>query len=374
MDPIKISQEWFDTYAAAKERMLELQATGHLVRLVRADGKKGSKFLGNIFVEYTKIPGLKSFGNPPMKSTDFQAVIVEDEVFCRGCIHLPSLKNKHALPIFPHDTWPAPGPTCTVCGKLHTYMVLERQGLENPPRKAHHGGQGMDAWNRAILKAFNLGMRHGENAASWQEQYMFGGRVTRGGDEAARKIIEGIDEGDPEVMDPLEAMVPNLSGEWGGEMTPQMLEEAVGAKESDDMALAQSYEDGAHEGFFKEIYRLAKSMTHENPKRAPLTVVGKRCTLIEGSVGSWKGKMGRILGDTEGNIIIEGDFTGVGFSPAKIGLLEAIEYLDDAKARKEGLDADGRPWRHDFKTQDVTILRIPGGILIVGDKPLWEVR
>jgi hypothetical protein len=123
----------------------------------------------------------------------------------------------------------------------------------------------------AITYARGVGDRDGRSAASWFEMDAFGGRVTRGAGDAARRIIKGIDDGDPEVLDALPS--PDLSGEWADRVTgPSLAADALGAAGLDDpdaKAYREAYERwfddicGAYEAAFtdaatEEVYRTAK--------------------------------------------------------------------------------------------------------------------
>ena len=60
----------------------------------------------------------------------------------------------------------------------------------------------------------------------------------------AQKILDGIDDGDPEIMD----LCPNpLSGEWAGES----LKEIFGR--SPTRSMMDNYENGYRDGFFSSL-------------------------------------------------------------------------------------------------------------------------
>lgn len=67
--------------------------------------------------------------------------------------------------------------------------------------------------------------------------------------ETARRLLEGIEAGDPEIMDLQPAP---LSGEWAGES----MRELLGADEENEEA-ADAYEAGYEEGFWGEVTRAA---------------------------------------------------------------------------------------------------------------------
>ncbi len=70
---------------------------------------------------------------------------------------------------------------------------------------------------REIIREAKAAGRHaGEAAASWATD----GNTTP---ETARRIIDGYNDGDPEICDAFR--VPDLSGEYAGDPTPQSLAE-----------------------------------------------------------------------------------------------------------------------------------------------------
>lgn len=116
--------------------------------------------------------------------------------------------------------------------------------------------------------AYDIGRRHGRNAADWAIQDLWGGRATRGEKENAQRILKGIEEGDPEVMDAFK--LPDLSGEWADGMTPQSLYEAIGVSEEEadgDDSYSEQYEQGVSDGFWGRLESSAKSFleSNENP-------------------------------------------------------------------------------------------------------------
>ena len=82
------------------------------------------------------------------------------------------------------------------------------------------------AYDRAVAYAAERGRQDGGNAAGWYVQDAFGGRVTRGNDDAARRILAGIDAGDPAVLDTLPRA--DLSGQWADTLTgPALVADAL---------------------------------------------------------------------------------------------------------------------------------------------------
>jgi hypothetical protein len=59
----------------------------------------------------------------------------------------------------------------------------------------------------AIGKAGEIGREHGENAAEWWQQDALGGRATGDTATTARSVLQGIDGGDPAILDTLPAYV-----------------------------------------------------------------------------------------------------------------------------------------------------------------------
>lgn len=97
-------------------------------------------------------------------------------------------------------------------------------------------------------KAYRAGRERGKNAGSW----VIDGNTST---EAAKRILQGIEDGDPEVMD----MQPMpLSGEWAGESISELSDE-YGINLSDDDK-ATDFEDGFSDGFWREVERSAKAI------------------------------------------------------------------------------------------------------------------
>lgn len=80
------------------------------------------------------------------------------------------------------------------------------------------------------------GAEHGHNAATWIEV----------DESSAASIIQGYEDGDPEVMDIAPAP---LSGEWAGESLAEL-----GLAEASDEDLSD-YENGYSEAFWTELIR-----------------------------------------------------------------------------------------------------------------------
>ena len=115
-----------------------------------------------------------------------------------------------------------------------------------------------------VSTARELGEEHGRNAADWFAQDAFGGRHTGDSKAAARRILQQLDDGDPELWDA--ANVPNLSGEWADSMTTRRLSlycaTAVGHDHDNidpdtEDRLAGYYEDAAQEQWSYRVHKMA---------------------------------------------------------------------------------------------------------------------
>jgi hypothetical protein len=80
-------------------------------------------------------------------------------------------------------------------------------------------------WKAGAIKQ---GREDGDGAAGWWIQENGGGRDTRGAKalgEMAERVLTGIDDGDPEILDAIPR--PDLSGEWADRMTADDLVEGL---------------------------------------------------------------------------------------------------------------------------------------------------
>lgn len=108
---------------------------------------------------------------------------------------------------------------------------------------------------KATETARRLGLSAGRAAASWY----FDGNTK---DETYARVRQGIDDGDPEVLDTFK--FPDLSGEWADGLTPDALMGNVYAHpermmdRQDDICAA--WEEGAQEGYMAEIERVLSEM------------------------------------------------------------------------------------------------------------------
>lgn len=74
--------------------------------------------------------------------------------------------------------------------------------------------------------AAELGAEHGKNAASWWEMDAIGGRASGNPAETARRVLQGLEDGDPVIYDAIPHA--DLSGEWAGDMTgPELVDYAL---------------------------------------------------------------------------------------------------------------------------------------------------
>lgn len=136
------------------------------------------------------------------------------------------------------------------------------QILEDSGRLAPNGGRGEPMSNytetEIVAAATACGSDHGRNAGAWV--------LDGNSDEAtARRILEGIAEGDQEIMDMMPAP---LSGEWAGESVPELVH-ASGLDwdrlHTDDMAdrndvdtWADAYEEAFSAAYWAEVERAAR--------------------------------------------------------------------------------------------------------------------
>ena len=109
---------------------------------------------------------------------------------------------------------------------------------------------------RDILRAARRdGKAAGIGAAGWALDF---GRMTSAQErETAERVIRGIEEGDPAVLDSFR--VPNLSGEFADDPTPRSLAEDYGLSEDDPRAewlpdeICTAWEDAASESFWRKL-------------------------------------------------------------------------------------------------------------------------
>lgn len=97
-----------------------------------------------------------------------------------------------------------------------------------------------------LLGAEQCGTEAGKAAASWA----FDGDTDR---ETYAKVLKGIEDGDPEIMDMQPAP---LSGEWAGESIPEL--SARYGIDLEDEEIADRFEEAYSQAFWDEIERTAR--------------------------------------------------------------------------------------------------------------------
>lgn len=97
-------------------------------------------------------------------------------------------------------------------------------------------------------EAYRAGYDHGQARGSW----VLDGNSTV---ETARRIVEGYNDGDPEIMDMQPAP---LSGEWAGESIPEMSD--YFDMDLSDETVADDFEQGFSDGYWTEILTTAREM------------------------------------------------------------------------------------------------------------------
>lgn len=127
---------------------------------------------------------------------------------------------------------------------------------------------------RLASDARHLGVLRGEAAGSW----VIDGNTS---EAEARAILQGYEDGDPEVMD----LQPSpLSGEWAGDPTPQSLMAELGVHHlpygdktdsEEESDLADAYEEGFGEGFWNEVQRAARAKLGVRFKKTKPFEVGR---------------------------------------------------------------------------------------------------
>ncbi len=97
-------------------------------------------------------------------------------------------------------------------------------------------------------QAQELGAYYGRNVGSW----VIDGNTDR---ETAARILQGYDDGDPEIMD----MQPSpLSGEWADDPTPTSVLAELGADDDNSSDLLDAFEAAFSEAYWDEVIRAAK--------------------------------------------------------------------------------------------------------------------
>lgn len=100
----------------------------------------------------------------------------------------------------------------------------------------------------SVTEAHSAGYDRGQTSGSW----VIDGNTS---EDHARRLLAGITDGDPEIMD----MAPApLSGEWAGESIPELSDE-YGIDLTDETN-ADEFEQGFSEGFWDEVETSAKAV------------------------------------------------------------------------------------------------------------------
>ena len=120
-------------------------------------------------------------------------------------------------------------------------------------------------WAQFKADMAKAGKADGKNAAEWATQDLWGGRVTRGERQTAQRFLDGIEEGDPEIIDLIPRL--DLSGQWADGVT----EEDVLAncdvdtdRDPEDLEeLIEAYRDAYDTAAIEEIERSARAFLED---------------------------------------------------------------------------------------------------------------
>jgi len=96
-------------------------------------------------------------------------------------------------------------------------------------------------------RAHELGRDHGGDTASW----VIDGNTS---EDFCRKVIEGYDDGDPEIMDMQPAA---LDGQWADAPTPLHIRQALGIENAPSDEVLDAYEEGFSEGYWHTVIQAA---------------------------------------------------------------------------------------------------------------------
>lgn len=104
-----------------------------------------------------------------------------------------------------------------------------------------------------LERAEEAGYEHGVAAGSW----VVDGRTSP---EVARRLLDGVADGDPLVVDLLPSSP--LSGEWAGDPSPRDVLESFDLDEDDDLAdeVLTAYEAGFSRGVQDEAVKAARAL------------------------------------------------------------------------------------------------------------------
>lgn len=107
--------------------------------------------------------------------------------------------------------------------------------------------------DRIENSARRQGIADGKGVGSW----VIDGNTS---EETARRILQGLEDGDPEIIDGLPS--GPLSGEWADGLLPRDVLGWYGLLEDDDEAddVLRAYEDGWSEGMVDEVERAARAL------------------------------------------------------------------------------------------------------------------
>lgn len=114
----------------------------------------------------------------------------------------------------------------------------------------------------ARLVAASLGTDAGKSAASWA----FDGNTDT---NVYRKVLTGLEDGDPAILDAYGPASGWLSGEWADAPTPQTLAGDLSLDETNDpdgeilAELATAYEEAADAAYWAEIERTCRAHVEE---------------------------------------------------------------------------------------------------------------
>jgi hypothetical protein len=108
--------------------------------------------------------------------------------------------------------------------------------LDRPP-----GGR--PGWADLLDTLAAAGAQAGRTAADWWVQDTVGGRATGDTAAVARRVLAGLDDGDPAVLDSLPTPVPD-DGQWYDEAAPAGAPELADFTAAEREAAVDAYRDG----------------------------------------------------------------------------------------------------------------------------------
>ncbi|MEW9530629.1 hypothetical protein [Microbispora sp. NPDC049125] len=119
-------------------------------------------------------------------------------------------------------------------------------------------------WQDLLAQMTARGTEDGKNAASWWQQDALGGRATGDTRTAARRILKGIEDGDPQILDELPAA--DLSGQWADGTTEQSLYDDAKQPEwptyhdldDDSSEIGDAYRDAYDQAVVDEVTRYCR--------------------------------------------------------------------------------------------------------------------